>query len=216
VRLAVVLVLVPFAVLLQQVRADGPLARFDVEAAAEVHDWARHADGVVSAARAVTHLGGNPALSLVAVGAAALLWSRRRPSAALFVLLAAVGESVLVRLAKELVGRERPSLPDPVATATGGSFPSGHAMGATAVWGAALIAVVWLVAPRWRRPLVVGVVVLVAAVGLTRVVLGVHYPSDVLAGHVLGAAWLAALMAVVDPWPDTSGDCHCGQGDAGG
>ena len=207
---AVALVLLPFGVLLHQVRTGGPLDRFDVDAAAEVHDWAVHSDAAVSVSRAVTRLGGNPVLSVVAVAAVLFLVSRNRTRLAVFVLVAAVGESVIIRVVKTMVGRDRPSFPDPIDVATGRSFPSGHAMGATVVWGAVLLALIGFVAPRWRRPAIAAVVVLIAGVGLTRVVLGVHYPSDVLAGHVLGVAWLAVAMAIVAVWPEPQRDPDCG------
>lgn len=110
----------------------------------------------------------------------------------------AVGAVALYALVKPLVGRPRPTLGPLVSTATGYSFPSGHATQAAAVYGALVI--VWTrhatsvsrTAQAWAAA-TVGVFL----VGASRVYLGVHWPTDVLAGWALGAFWLAALLASI-------------------
>jgi membrane-associated phospholipid phosphatase len=91
-------------------------------------------------------------------------------------------------------------LVDPVATAHGKSFPSGHAMSSTFVYGSLLL--VFLPVVRRRvRPILFGLtVVLVAAIGFSRLALGVHYITDVVGGVVLGLAWLAASTAAFSTW----------------
>jgi undecaprenyl-diphosphatase len=128
--------------------------------------------------------------------AAWLLWKRHAPRLALFVVVTVAGSALVNALVKLAVHRARPVLPDPVAHATGLSFPSGHAQ--SAIVAASVLLLVFR--PRkkdaWgQTPFIVAAAVFVLAVGAARVGLGVHYVSDVLAGYVLGAAWVAAMVA---------------------
>ena len=87
-----------------------------------------------------------------------------------------------------------------IATAHGKSFPSGHAMSSVVVYGALLLVFFPALSPAWRRRCVAGAVVLVLAIGFSRLALGVHYISDVVGGYVLGLAWLAASTAAFSIW----------------
>jgi len=135
----------------------------------------------------------------VAVAAVVLL-RRHRARLALFLVVTTAVGGLLDTAVKVAVSRSRPSLVDPVATAAGKSFPSGHAMSSTVVYGALLLVFLPYVARRWRPAVVAGAVVVVLAVGFTRLALGVHYISDVLGGYVLGLAWLAASTAAFSIW----------------
>ncbi|UNO43677.1 phosphatase PAP2 family protein [Streptomyces sp. MST-110588] len=123
------------------------------------------------------------------------LLRRREHTVAAWVAVSGVMSAALQQTVKAVVGRERPVWPDPVATAHYAAFPSGHAMtaavaGATAVWLLRLYG-----APRpWRRGVAAVAAVSVAGVGFTRVYLGVHWLTDVVAGWLLGMA-LVALVA---------------------
>jgi membrane-associated phospholipid phosphatase len=152
--------------------------------------------GLVTAATVVTDVGSPTVMVSVTVGAL-LRWARRRDRARAG--LGAVGLGGLLGLdvaAKVLVARPRPPVPFEAVAAHGYSFPSGHAMVSL---GCVLI-VAWLVraplaslTPAVRRTLAGTGTVVVAAVGSSRVVLGVHYPSDVLAGWALAVLVVAAL-----------------------
>ncbi|WP_052436823.1 phosphatase PAP2 family protein [Georgenia sp. SUBG003] len=132
---------------------------------------------------------------LLAVAAA---WSviRRRPPRAVAALAASVGVTALVNLTKLLVGRHRPSL-DPVLDVGSPSFPSGHAAQSAAVL--VVLAVVLTGRGAARSVALALAVVLILGVGATRVYLGVHYPSDVLAGWLLGTLWAAGVLRVLSP-----------------
>lgn len=111
------------------------------------------------------------------------------------------GVGLVIVVAKELIGRQRPPQPSAVITVGGYSFPSGHATGAAAIG----LLCAWMIC-RWvvhRWPLQVAVwTITVAAVGLigfSRLYLGVHFPTDVLAGWALGAGW-AVTVIVVASW----------------
>ena len=96
--------------------------------------------------------------------------------------------------------RARPSLVDPVATAHGKSFPSGHAMSSTFVYGALCWCSCRWSAAGYGRSSSAPTVVLVVAIGFSRLALGVHYITDVVGGFVLGLAWLAASTAAFSTW----------------
>jgi membrane-associated phospholipid phosphatase len=198
---ALALVAVPFGLLLFLVQDRWrPLLRVDDGARDGLHRYALHHHGLVTAAKTLSTIGSAQVyIVLFAAVAGWLVW-RRLPRLALFVVVTLVGSSILNALVKLAVDRSRPVLPDPVAHANGMSFPSGHAQSATVA--AAVLLLVFLPALRgaWRPFAVAVAVAYVAAVGFARVALGVHYVSDVLAGYVLGAAWVAAMTAAFSAW----------------
>jgi len=136
----------------------------------------------------------------VALACCLTLYRRRRRAAALAVALSTVGAQVIIDLDKLLVGRRRPPLHH-LDRVTGHSFPSGHT-GQTAALCAVLVIEGFML--RGARPpqfaaLVAGGL-LVACVAFSRVYLGVHYPSDVVAGAVLGASWSAVASRLGHLW----------------
>jgi undecaprenyl-diphosphatase len=167
--------------------------------AERLHDLVDGHPLVVDLLRIVTGFGKPPVLAGASVVLALVLLAARRVRAAAFVAVATVGAWVLDLQVLALNGRDRPHVPPPPATPSGPSFPSGHAMVATAAYGALLVLVLPRVPPA-RRALAIAVAVsLVAAIGLTRIVLGVHWATDVLGGFALGAAWVALCAAVLRP-----------------
>jgi undecaprenyl-diphosphatase len=125
--------------------------------------------------------------------AAWLVWKRRYRDA-LFFVLAVVG-SLLVNLgAKNHFTRLRPDLWAPIAPEMSFSFPSGHAMGSMTL-GAALALLAWPTRARWW--VFAGAAAFVLLVGMSRVYLGVHYPSDILAGWTAASAWVLAMHWLV-------------------
>jgi undecaprenyl-diphosphatase len=198
--LALLLIAVPFGFLLDQVVRSGPLTRADTSAAEHLHDWVRRSPGVVGPLRVVTFLGATAWLAVVVAATAAYTLVRRRPRLAVFVVVTALAGGALNTAVKVTVDRDRPTLDPPVATAGGFSFPSGHAAASTVSYGAVTLALLPAVPRRGRRATVTGVVVLVAAIGASRLALGVHYVTDVLGGFALGSAWLAASTAAFSVW----------------
>ncbi|MAF29081.1 MAG: phosphatase PAP2 family protein [Croceicoccus sp.] len=143
-------------------------------------------DGWVTAAWVLTWLGDWAVLVPLGLGGVGwLVWQGRRRDAAVLVLaLAAV--RVLVGVQKHLIGRVRPDVTH-YMTETSFSFPSGHSANAAATY---LALALFLTRSRVARALAV---LLVLAVGLSRVALGVHWPSDVIGGWAFGS--FAALLA---------------------
>lgn len=197
---AVTLVAIPFGVLLDQVLRDGPLTELDTSAANHLHDRVREEPRLVDVLQAISFLGKPVFFYVLCTPIALLLVLRGRARLAVYLVTTSLVAGVTNLAVKAAVSRPRPSLDDPVATASGQSFPSGHAMSATAVYGALLLIFLPAVSPRWRRTAVAAVVGLVLAIGATRLALGVHYISDVLGGFVLGLGWLVAATAAFEIW----------------
>ena len=123
----------------------------------------------------------------------ALAW-RRRFREGLFAGIAIVGSLLLNVIAKHVFARARPDLWTSIAPESTYSFPSGHAMGSiTLAWVVLLLC--WHT--RWRWPATGAAVVFTALVGLSRVYLGVHYPSDVLAGWAAASTWTVGVYLLV-------------------
>jgi undecaprenyl-diphosphatase len=202
---ALLLVAVPFGALLAQVITDGPAMRWDTAIAEELHRQVAGRDGLVALLQAISFLG-KPIWLAVVIGAPALWLVRRgHRHLALFLVVTALSGGIIDTVVKHVVGRPRPVLDAPVATAFGNSFPSGHAMSATVCYGALLLAFGGALRPAARRTAIAVTVVLVLAIGATRLALGVHFVTDVLGGFVLGLAWLACSVAAWEIWREDRG-----------
>jgi membrane-associated phospholipid phosphatase len=168
----------------------------------QIADGAAHIDVLTQpwllvAARTATAIGSPVVVDVVTVVVGLTLLVTGFWRAAMLVVVARVGELACESVVKVLLARPRPALLDPVAHAFGYSFPSGHAGGSAAVYGA-LVLLVLAQVPRWARcvVLVVGALV-ISAVAASRVLLGLHYPSDVTAGVALGLAWVGGAALLV-------------------
>lgn len=141
-------------------------------------------------ARDVTALGSFIVLALVTVITAGALWLQGNRQTALVTVIAIVGALGLNQALKAAFDRTRPDLVPHLARELSASFPSAHAMLSAVVY-LTLGALVAQVQVRRRvKGFVLACAVLLAlAVGVSRVYLGVHYPTDVLAGWAIGAAW---------------------------
>lgn len=198
---ALVLLAVPFGLLLLLVRDRWrPLALLDEGLDATLHRFAIHHEGFVSAMAALSFIGSAMVYVPVFALVAAWVWWRGLPRLALFVVVAIAGNSLLNWAVKLAVNRSRPVLPDPVAQAAGMSFPSGHAQSALVAYAVLLLVFVPLLHGAWRPVALAVAIALVVAIGFSRLALGVHYLSDVLAGYALGGAWIAAMTASFNAW----------------
>jgi membrane-associated phospholipid phosphatase len=181
-----------------------PLRRLDESIANGLNDLVAPHPAVVKVLTTVTAAGGRTVLFSLTVMAILLLLIRRLPRPAVYLAVTGAGALLLDPSLKALVGRVRPVVADPIAYGGGNSFPSGHTLGATIVYG--MLALVLLSATRRFRPLVITLAaVLIVAVGLTRIALGVHYLSDVLAGWFLGLAWISVTAYAFRVWRRESG-----------
>lgn len=149
------------------------------------------------AVRDITALGGVPVLTLFVALAVIVLWMERQHLAALWLALASLGAAALNVVLKALFARARPALLEPELLPTSFSFPSGHAFLSAAIYLTAGALLTQVIAKPATRAFVLAAAALVAVlIGLSRVYLGVHYPSDVLAGWTLGLCWAALCWAV--------------------
>ncbi|HEX6984573.1 MAG TPA: phosphatase PAP2 family protein [Planctomycetaceae bacterium] len=149
--------------------------------------------------RDVTALGGETVLALITVVVCFYLALSGRRDLSLFAAASVVGGTVLMFALKDLFARPRPELvPHILVSVSSGSFPSGHAMGSAIVY-LTLGAMLTESAPTWRlKAYVMTVAVLLTLlIGSTRVFLGVHYPTDVLAGWALGFVWAYTCRTAV-------------------
>jgi membrane-associated phospholipid phosphatase len=164
-------------------------------------DWlhGRATDPFTDVFRAITTLGNFATLVVVTVIAVAVFWWRRERTDAVFVAFAFLGAQVLSSGMKLGFRRERPFFPDPLATESTFSFPSGHALVSLAVYGSIALVLARRLRRRGDRILLFAATgLLVGAIGFSRIYLGVHFLSDVLAGFAAGAAWLALLYVALE------------------
>jgi membrane-associated phospholipid phosphatase len=152
---------------------------------------------VAGAAESFTALGSGPVLTLVVAGAAGLLLVQRLWLTALLTVAATLSGSLAVAWIKTLVARARPALVPHLAQVRDLSFPSGHAANSAVVYLTLAGLATQVVRRRAPRRYLLGcAAVLVALIGASRVVLGVHWPSDVLAGWSFGTLWALAWWAL--------------------
>lgn len=148
---------------------------------------------LVEAAQGLTLLGGWTVLIPATFIAAALLWRRGERRSMLYLLAFTLWGRVMVDAVKLTIDRARPNDLPQLAETISASFPSGHAANATIVYGA--IALLLAPGQRWALSLAI---FLSAAIGITRLALGVHWPSDVVGGWALGLLWTLALHLLLE------------------
>lgn len=119
----------------------------------------------------------------------------------LYLIVTPLGSFLLNRVFKLYFHRERPHLWEVFSPDLSYAFPSGHAMSSTS-FVMVLIVLAWNT--RWRWVVLIGGSLFVLTIGWTRIYLGMHYPSDVLAGWLLAIAWSLAVMLVVQPQNTTN------------
>lgn len=161
-----------------------------------VHDAVVHHRSEIGFWRTVTHDGGPQLLGTVVEAVAVLVLLTGRWRLALWLAAGWFGSSLFNHSVKSLVGRARPVLADPLARIGGLSFPSGHAQGSVTATVLLVAAVLPLLGVLGRRVAVLAAVVVALLVGTSRVALGVHFVSDVVAGWALGGLVVLALLTV--------------------
>ncbi|CAB4737291.1 unannotated protein [freshwater metagenome] len=152
--------------------------------------------GLIRVMRVVTHLADGWTIVVVVALTVVVLRVRRLPGA-LLVVAATSSTAIVVGVVKSVVGRARPPAIDAATAASGYAFPSGHSAQAAACFGA----LGWIAASKTRRRrawvvLAGGFLTLIVMVGASRVVLGVHWFSDVVAGWTVGGAAVLCVLAV--------------------
>ncbi|MDQ2977251.1 MAG: phosphatase PAP2 family protein, partial [Acidobacteriota bacterium] len=180
----------------EDVRNGEPLTLADVQ----LSNWL-HTHGsapLTTSMMVVTYLGSTVVVSCLAVLFGLYLLWRRQPYWLTVMVLSVFGGMGVNKLLKFVVHRARPHFNDPILSLTSYSFPSGHTMMATVLYGV-LAAFLISKTPRWSwRVLIVAVAgCLILLVGFSRIYLGAHYLSDVLAALAEGLAWLSLCLTAV-------------------
>ncbi|MGR3937404.1 phosphatase PAP2 family protein [Streptomyces sp. BRA346] len=197
VRIAAVLSVL-FVVLLALVAARwGPLTGADRDGVVPLHRIALDHPGLTQTNRVLTDWIWDP-WTMRALTAVIVLWLllRRERTPALWVVVTAAAGTALQQGVKALLDRPRPHWANPVDSAHYAAFPSGHALTATVTFGLLLWMLKLHAAPAlWQRLATAVAAVSVLGVGFTRLYLGVHWPTDILGGWLLGAALVAWAVA---------------------
>jgi undecaprenyl-diphosphatase len=156
--------------------------------------------GLTAVAVAVSEVGSTTAMAVLAVAVAIWCWYAGRRADAALAIATMAGSAALFNGLKNLLDRPRPPVDDRLVVVGNESLPSGHATMAIAVIGT-IVVLAWAGrGTAGRVAMVVAAAAWVGAVGLTRVYLGVHWFSDVVAGWLVGGAWLALCVAVWSWW----------------
>ncbi|MEV6556556.1 phosphatase PAP2 family protein [Nocardia sp. NPDC051756] len=158
-----------------------------------IADWAvAHRNGTLTPlAKIVSNLGGTVAMTILAAVALVAFATRGYRREAALIVVTGLGAWVLVDGGKNLIARPRPPIVDHLIVKTNFAYPSGHSLGSIVVISTLAI----LLIPRLRKPAArwvaaIAAAIFVAAVGLSRIYLGVHWSTDVLGGWSLGALWV--------------------------
>jgi undecaprenyl-diphosphatase len=187
---------VGFAALGEYVR-EGYTQQFD----RAVLQWlgAHHTPGLTSIMAEITPLGTGIVVLMIVGITTAFLWHTEHKYSARMLLAATAGAILLNNVLKLYFNRARPDVFEWGTHAASSSFPSGHAMSATVVYGTVAYLLARLQKHVWSRALTLfAAVVIIALICLSRLYLGVHYPSDVLAGIIIGLAWSGFCMATLE------------------
>ena len=187
---------VAFASLAENVLEGGTQA-FDVAILEWLHG---HQSKALTAVMVEMTYLGTGTVVIVVVGVAALfLWHTEHKHSARLLLAATIGNILLNGALKLVYHRPRPSVFTWQTSAVSSSFPSGHAMSATVVYGTVAYLLMRLQKHHWAKMLTLaGAILLILLICLTRLYLGVHYPSDVLGGIIVGLAWASFCMATLE------------------
>ncbi len=146
----------------------------------------------------LTHLGDAWALAAATVVIAVVLWVRQHRLLAIGWLVALAGNGALTKILKQVFERVRPEHVHGIAQADGFSFPSGHTSGSMAAYAMLAYLATRLLPRPWHLPVVMGAGAVIFTTGWSRVVLQVHYASDVLAGWLLAGTWVLCTVLVME------------------
>lgn len=202
-RLTIGLVLIAggiwlFGGLLEEVLDNATLVHWDLAAASWIHSTATPLGDRIF--YAITNIGSPPAMVAIAVIGVVVAFVKRHRLLAYAWAAAAAGGAAIDYVLKTTVHRSRPEYAAAFLHGTSYSFPSGHAMGSLIGYGFLAYALVATVrrAAEHRRVVFALAILMTLLVGISRVYLDVHYPSDVAGGWAAGFAWLAICITGYD------------------
>jgi undecaprenyl-diphosphatase len=195
--LALAYAAIGFVNLARAVTGEALIVRIDLTLANALHDAATPAG--IEFMRAYTFLGGGIALAVIGVVVALYFVTGRNRVLAIGWVVAVLGGNLLNFALKGVFERPRPSFAEPIAVSAGWSFPSGHSMGTFVTIGMlAYLIFIGLRSSSLRILVVAAAMVWIVLMGFSRMYLGAHYLSDVLAGFAAGTVWLAGCISGVE------------------
>lgn len=133
---------------------------------------------------------------LTILGVILLIYRKQRRSA-IILMMGVVGSAVMNLILKAFFQRDRPELWERLVTENSTSFPSGHAM-ASASLAVCVMVILW--PTKWRYLAIISGVIYMVVIGFTRLYLGVHYPSDIIAGWLIASFWVFLVAGVIRHW----------------
>lgn len=195
--LALAYAAIGFVNLARAVTGEALIVRIDLTLANALHDAATPTG--IEFMRAYTFLGGGIALAVIGVVVALYFVTGRNRVLAIGWVVAVLGGNLLNHALKGVFERPRPSFAEPIAVSAGWSFPSGHSMGTFVTIGMlAYLVFIGLRSSSLRILVVAAAMVWIVLMGFSRMYLGAHYLSDVLAGFAAGTVWLAGCISGVE------------------
>ena len=183
-----------------------PLHSVDAGTANHLHTWVAGRPGLARFFEDVSSVFQPQVLRAATAIIVILLLLRRQRRLAAWAGVTMIAAAVLGDGLKALVSRARPQLPNAIASAPGFSFPSGHAVNSIAFFAMLVLLVTSLLSRRVGVLVWVMATILVVLVGFSRVALGVHYVSDVVAGWLLGAGLVGVTAAAFHSWRRSRGE----------
>lgn len=198
-ELGIVIVLIGVGVFaaLAALLAAGGVAGWSDQAFTEVLRAAAPAPALQAFA-ALTHLGDTTTLAALCVAIALALVAYGRHAFAIGWVVAVAGNGLLIKALKQVFGRVRPLNTEGFVLEHGFSFPSGHSSGSVVAYGMLAYLALRLLPLRWHLPSLLATLTLALTVGASRLFLGVHFATDVIAGFASGTAWLALCIMSID------------------
>lgn len=146
----------------------------------------------------ITTLGSGVVLIMIVLISSVFLWQTQHRWSVYLLLLGTLGAKLFNTILKMFFSRERPSVVEGITEVHSLSFPSGHAMSSMAVYGCVAYLVARLEPDAKLKHTVWAIAaIVILLIGISRMYLGVHYPSDVVAGFLGGLAWLAFVVATM-------------------
>jgi membrane-associated phospholipid phosphatase len=195
--LCLVAVMVGLGYLVTDVLPSSAIGRWDADVPRRLVEY-RQQDGI-SESKIITTLSATPTIIVLTVLAAAgFRWAFGRWRESLVVIYAVVGETAIFTATTLFIDRPRPHVTHLDTAPPTSSFPSGHTAAAVCFYGSVAAIIVWHSRKRWIP--VVAVIICTAVpltIAVSRVYRGMHYPTDVLAGALLGAIWLTIVILYV-------------------